>query len=308
LTMTEARRIGVDAASLVHALQNHDELTYELIHFATLHAADGFPFRGNVLTGAQLATLIRQELIDTLTGDAAPYNSIFTTNGISSTTITVIAASLGLNDLTRLTTEEVEDITRAHLLLAMYNAWQPGVFAVSGWDLVGALTLEHREVADLTRDGDTRWIHRSAYDLMDYRPEATESTAKMPRGRALYGALNAQMANPNSFACRLSDILAIRARYGIATATQLDIATVSSPAMLVMVHALDEGHQVTALNFSSAPVTATARSEHLPVGSAVTDMLTHEKLADVGLNHTLQLSLKPHEGRSLQLGPPTTKR
>ena len=38
LTMNEARAIGVDTASLVHALQNHDELTYELIHFDTVHS------------------------------------------------------------------------------------------------------------------------------------------------------------------------------------------------------------------------------------------------------------------------------
>jgi trehalose synthase len=308
LTMNEARRIGVDTASLVHALQNHDELTYELIHFATLHAADTYTFRNTVMTGAQLAILIRQELIDTLTGDAAPYNSIFTTNGISSTTLTVIAAALGLHDLTRLTPQEVEDITRAHLLLAMYNAWQPGVFALSGWDLVGALTLEQRQVADLTRDGDTRWIHRSAYDLMDYRPDATESTAKIPRGRALYGALSAQLSDPNSFARRLRDILAIRARYGIATAAQLDLATVSSPAMLVMVHGLERGQQVTALNFSTAPVVATAQSEHLAVGSAVENMVTQEKLPDVGQDHTLHLEMQPHEGLPLRIAPPTTKR
>ena len=29
---------GVESASLVHALQNHDEMTYELVHFETLHA------------------------------------------------------------------------------------------------------------------------------------------------------------------------------------------------------------------------------------------------------------------------------
>ena len=30
----------------MHALQNHDEMTYELVHFATLHAEDTFNFRG----------------------------------------------------------------------------------------------------------------------------------------------------------------------------------------------------------------------------------------------------------------------
>ena len=303
LTMTESRAIGVDTASLVHALQNHDELTYELIHFDAVHSTDTYIFRNRPITGGELASLIRRELIDALTGDPAPYNSIFSTNGISSTTATVIAASLGLRDLSCLDPADTEAITRAHLLLAMYNAWQPGVFALSGWDLVGALTLDERQVADLSRDGDTRWIHRSAYDLMDYRPDATDSHGQMPRGTALYGALPTQLQDPNSFVRRLSDILSIRARYGIATATQLDIAAVSDPAMLVMVHALDTGLQVTALNFSSRTVVGAAMSDHLVVGSTVTDMLTNTKLPHVDENHTLRLNLQPHQGLSLLVTP-----
>ena len=303
LTMNEARAIGVDTASLVHALQNHDELTYELIHFDAVHSTDTYIFRNRPITGGELASLVRRELIDALTGDPAPYNSIFSTNGISSTTATVIAASLGLRDLSCLDPADTEAITRAHLLLAMYNAWQPGVFALSGWDLVGALTLDERQVADLSRDGDTRWIHRSAYDLMDYRPDATDSHGQMPRGTALYGALPTQLQDPNSFVRRLSDILSIRARYGIATATQLDIAAVSDPAMLVMVHALDTGLQVTALNFSSRTVVGAAMSDHLVVGSTVTDMLTNTKLPHVDENHTLRLNLQPHQGLSLLVTP-----
>lgn len=33
---------GIDPASLVHALQNHDELSLDLVHFWTLHADDMF--------------------------------------------------------------------------------------------------------------------------------------------------------------------------------------------------------------------------------------------------------------------------
>ena len=32
---------------------------------------------------------------------------------------------------------DVERVKDAHLLLAMFNALQPGVFALSGWDLWG---------------------------------------------------------------------------------------------------------------------------------------------------------------------------
>jgi len=258
LTMNLARDAGVDTASLVHALQNHDEMTYELVHFATLHAGDTFTFRRRPISGADLATRIRGELVERLTGERGPYNAIFTTNGISSTTASLIAAALGFRDLTKLTADDVASIRRGHLLLAMYNAWQPGVFALSGWDLVGALPLDRKQVADLIRDGDTRWIHRSAYDLMDYQPDARQSSSKMPKGTALYGALPDQLADDSSFISGLSDILAVRAKYGIAKATQLDVPAVSNKAMLVMVHRLEKGDQITVLNFSGSPSRSSA--------------------------------------------------
>ena len=86
LTMTLARDHGVDTASLVHALQNHDEMTFELIHFATLHAEDEFAYGGESVKGCDLGDRIRGELTDRLTGRWAPYNRTFTTNGIACTT------------------------------------------------------------------------------------------------------------------------------------------------------------------------------------------------------------------------------
>jgi len=303
LTMNLARKAGVDTASLVHALQNHDEMTYELVHFATLHAGDTFTFRRRPISGADLATTIRGELVERLTGERGPYNAVFTTNGISSTTTTLIAAALGFRDLTKLDEEDVEAIKRAHLLLAMYNAWQPGVFALSGWDLVGALTLDRRQVSDLIRDGDTRWIHRSAYDLMDYKPDARHSASKMPKGSALYGALPEQLADETSFINGLRDILTVRAAYGIATATQLDVPAVSNKAMLVMVHRLDKGDQITVLNFSTSPVAGTVLSQHLRPGSALFDMMTGEPAGHIDDLHGCYVILGPHEGRSLFVEP-----
>ena len=167
----------------MHALQNHDELTYELVHFAIAHKDDIFNFRGSALTGAELAVTIRGELIERLTGEAGPYNSTFTTNGIASTTATVITATLGVTDLSNLNRQLVERVKRGHLLLAMFNAFQPGVFAFSGWDLCGMLTLERSQAPWLLATGDTRWINRGAYDLMGYQPHATESKSGMPHHR-----------------------------------------------------------------------------------------------------------------------------
>ena len=305
LTMQAARDMGVDTVSLVHALQNHDEMTYELVHFATLHAGDTFTFRGEEILGGDLALLIRAELTAALAGESAPYNAIFTTNGIASTTASIIAASLGITDLSAITREQAESIKRAHLLLAMYNAWQPGVFALSGWDLVGALPLERKVVAPLIKDGDTRWIHRGAYDLLGYQPDASESTAKMPKATELYGALPQQLDDPTSFASRLRDILAIRAKYGIATAQQLDIPAVSQKSMLVMVHRLADADQITVLNFSAEPIAGSVRSEVLTPGSKVADLVTGVPAGEVDDLHSLYVALQPHEGRALLIIPPT---
>jgi len=44
-------------------------------------------------------------------------------------------------------------------------------------------------------------------------------------------------------------------------------------------------------------------SDHLVVGSTVTDMLTNTRLPHVDENHTLRLNLQPHEGLSLLVTP-----
>ena len=285
--------------SLVHALQNHDELTSRARALLDRHKDDLFPFRGHELTGAALADKIRGELIERLTGDTAPYNAVFTTNGIASTIPTIIAAVLGYRRISTLSQSQIERLKQAHLLLAMFNALQPGAFAVSGWDLCGMLTLDRKQVSRLLADGDTRWIHRSAYDLMDYRPHAHESLSKMPRGVSLYGSLPAQLQDSTSFARRLAEILAVRKRYGIASSIQLDVPHVSNKAMLVMVHQLTDAEQVTVLNFSAHAISGSVISESLVPGSVLVDMFTDEEVGEVDDLHTFAISLEPHEGKSL---------
>ena len=307
LTLNAALQHGLQPIRLVHALQNHDEMTYELVHFAIRHKDKVFRFRGSELTGGELAIKIRNELIERLTGEAAPYNAIFTTNGIASTIATIIAAALGYTDITNLSQAQIEKIKQVHLLLAMFNAWQPGVLALSGWDLCGLLTLERSKIARLLASGDTRWIHRAAYDLMDYQPEATESPSKMPRGTSLYGSLPEQLQDANSFASRLRDILAVRTRYRISISVQVDVPDVPNKAMLVMVHQLDTSQiQVTVLNFSGQPIAGSVESEHLAPGAAVIDMFSNQVIAEIDHEHSFAVSLEPHQGMSLLTVRPAT--
>jgi trehalose synthase len=305
LTLAEAMRIGIDQASLVHALQNHDELTYELVHFASRHANDQYQLGEQRFTGSELAEHIRESLREALTGEAAPYNLIFTTNGIACTTATVIAAALHIENPIEATEEEVRRIAQAHLLLAMYNAWQPGVFALSGWDLTGCVTLQQSEVRTLIAAGDTRWIERGAHDLMGLNPEAVKSSSGMPRARSLYGTLPDQLADPSSFARQLSRILAVRAEHGIARAQLVEVPATDSPSLLVLVNMLQSGDiEVTLLNFSAVPLSTNVRSQTFKPDSRVIDLLTGMDLGSVHEDLSLDVQLEGFEGRACLLRSP----
>ena len=303
LTLNTSLTLGVNPVQLVHALQNHDELTYELVHFATNHRDDLYSYHGEEITGGDLADTIRADLCDRLTGEAAPYNQIFSTNGIASTTGTVIAAALGYTRIDDLSHQQIGKIKQAHLLLAMFNALQPGVFSLSGWDLLGMLTLDPEKIGPLLATGDTRWIHRSAYDLMGFEPESDQPRAGMPKAVSMYGPLPQQLKDQWSFVSQLQRILELRNRYGIATSTQVDVPEVSNKAMLVMVHQLSNPleHQVTVLNFGSEPIVGTINSAHLTPESSVVDMYTDEVIGEVDDLHSFSIALDGHQGRALYL-------
>ncbi len=310
LTLTTSLEVGVEPVQLVHGMQNHDELTYELVHWATTHKDDVYYFRRREITGGELAEEIRADLTEALTGKA-DYNRVFTQNGIACTTASLIAATQGIERLEDVTEEHIPAIRDAHLLLCKYNAWQPGVFALGGWDLTGMLTVPAEEVRELIETGDTRWIERGAHDLLDAAPEATRSPAGMPRGRSLYGSLPAQLEQPDSFLAGLTSVLDIRRTHAIATATQIDVPNVAHPGMLVMVHRLDAGDrrlanapmQVTVLNFSGERVEGTVHSEALIPRSDVIDASTGKTIAHVDDLLSFGVDLEPYGGLFLLLRP-----
>ncbi len=292
----------IDPACLIHALQNHDELTLELVHFWTLHAEDIYTFQGQTWQGRLLRMHIRQTMYERLSGENAPYNLRFVTNGIACTTVSIITAALGIRDLDALTDADRALIQKIHLLLAMYNAYQPGVFALSGWDLVGALPIGPAEVEDLMAGGDTRWIERGAYDLADLDPLATQSSEGLPRARALYGPLSDQLQRPDSFASQLKRLVAIRQDYGLAASRQIAIPDVVSPGLLVMIHELPDarGTQITALNFGAEPIKETLLLPNVQTGPIV-DMLRETVVGDLAESGELALELEPYEGMSLRI-------
>ncbi|RMR29225.1 Glycosidase [Pseudomonas syringae pv. coriandricola] len=302
LMLRQVHAYGIDPASLIHALQNHDELTLELVHFWTLHAHDTFHYQGQTFPGNILREYIREEMYEKLSGEHAPYNLKFVTNGVSCTTASIITAALGIRDLSTITDADIQQIQHIHLLLVMYNAMQPGVFALSGWDLVGALTLPAEQVEHLMQDGDTRWVHRGAYDLVDLDPEAEFSAGDMPRPKTLYGSLVSQLQRPDSFASQLKKILAVRRAYDIAASRQILIPDVEHPGLLVMVHELPagKGTQITALNFSAETLVETL---HLPgiAPGPVVDIINERVEGDLTEQGEFTITLDAYEGLALRV-------
>jgi trehalose synthase len=285
------RKYEVDTAGLIHALQNHDELTMGIAHFGA-HGNEMFPFRGQQLTGTQIRDTVRAEMYTRLLSERGPYNLKFG-DGVASTTATVVAATLGIRDINKLSKREVEQIKRLHLLLAFYNAFQPGVFALSGWDLVGALTLPQDAVRERLADGDTRWINRGSYDLIGSNRGATKSSAGLPRTKALYGSLPEQLEKPDSFASQLAFMLKARADMRLYAARLVDIPNVRSRGLFVLVHELPEngGLEVSAINFGATPVDEAVAIPNTPANATARDVL-RPKNAPLKLTEGGQLPLQ----------------
>ncbi|UZJ57694.1 maltose alpha-D-glucosyltransferase [Pseudomonas sp. KU26590] len=302
LMLRQVHEFGIDPASLIHALQNHDELTLELVHFWTLHAHDQYLYQGQTFPGNILREHIREEMYERLAGEHAPYNLKFVTNGVSCTTASIITAALGIRELDSMTAADIDKIQHIHLLLVMFNAMQPGVFALSGWDLVGALPLPAEQVEHLMGDGDTRWIHRGGYDLVDMDPDCEISEGGMPRARALYGSLVEQLKRPDSFASQLKKLLAVRRAYDIAASRQILIPDVEHPGLLIMVHELPagKGTQITALNFSGEPIVETL---HLPgiAPGPVVDIINERVEGDLSEEGEFTITLDAYEGLALRV-------
>ena len=297
------RRYDIDPGRLIHALQNHDELTMGLAHFA-VHADESFEFRGGKVSGKELRELVHREMYGKLIGERAPYNLKFG-DGVASTTATVAAAALGIRDISALQPAQVDQIRRLHLLLAFYNAMQPGVFALSGWDLVGALTLPANEVRARLADGDTRWINRGAYDLIGSNPKAQSSAAGLPRAVALYGSLPAQLAKRDSFASQLARLLKARAALKLYAARLIDVPAVHAPGLLVLVHELPDnaGIEVTAINFGAQAVDETVAVKGAASAATALDVLDPQTPGvTLGADGALRLHLDGYQGKALRIG------
>jgi maltose alpha-D-glucosyltransferase/alpha-amylase len=242
---------GLQPLAFVHDLQNHDEITYQLVE--PEHRKDQtFEVGGKKMTGGQMREAMLALMREKVAGDAAPYNRLYRPqkDGVATTFVGFVAPALGVRDPYHATDADVRLIRRGHLLLAAANALMPGVFSLSSWDLVGALPIDPAAVQQRTSDGDWRWINRGGVDLMGADPGAKGSAFGLPKAKALYGSLPEQRKDPESFASRLGEMLAARKKARLAEGELLAVPEPrANEACVLVMRTPEHALAVTVLNF-----------------------------------------------------------
>jgi trehalose synthase len=288
----------LDPGIFVHALQNHDELMFDLSHLRR-HARKEFRMGDRSVLGKALYQQMYEEAKQRLGDSGLSYMPEFSNLGFCGTLAGYAAACCGISDPYHMTTEQRGEVQQLHLLAAFFNAMQPGVFALSGWDLVGALPLSADEVRPWIEDNDFRWLNRGAFDLMDVNEAAPASKAGLPRANAVYGSIPSQLSDADSFVSRLQAMLRARTESGIALSSLVTVGEPASKGVFVLLLQRPDqlgGWIITAVNFGSK---SARENLHFPEIAGTTARLaysTHpERIAGVHLGE--------HGRVSLRLGP-----
>jgi hypothetical protein len=215
-------RLGIDTRRLVHAMPDQNGIQYQLPHLVELSA--GNPSTGSPALSPQAAAemlrntqrAMRDMAEKTQTSSAKGKNVAPEQNNTLYTTSAGLAAmALGAGDADAVSPELAPRIMQGHLLLAFFKALQPGVFMLSGQDLAGVLPLSWYAMVDAPREWDVAMTARGAYSFSGGSSVLVTGQG-VAKAKTVYAPLETQVFDTNSFASRLSRLLALRARLGVA--------------------------------------------------------------------------------------------
>ncbi len=209
---------GIALCRLAHVLEPFDHSPCDWTEFL-LNPKKKYLYREEKITGELLRDRLLREDLYKLNG--------FGSSSYPSTWAQACALAFGVADPKEFQKKQNE-IQKAHLLLAFTYAMQPGVFCLSGSDLVGALPEGSNTLIDLFG----------------------------PNRNALYPSLPCQMQSPKTFASEMKKILKSRASSKIAAGELVDVCPVDHKGTLLLLHRLPESRffHLLAVNFSRSPV------------------------------------------------------
>ncbi len=243
---------GIEIKRLVHTLQPFDAFTCDWSEFL-LHPKKKYEYYEEILTGEALRMRLLKEDVARI-GEKS-----------EATWPTLCMSALGIQDLEA----NREEITKAHLLLSLFYAMQPGVFSFSASDLLGA--LKHETI-----------------DLMK------------PNENTLYASLPGQLKNPKSFAMQLRNILAVRRDNELESGELIAIPETTNRGVILLLHRLRKSGmlQLLAVNFSRSPAQETLELPSLRRTTAIDLMtgLAEKKPID---SASIRIDLPPLSGKAI---------
>lgn len=197
----------IDLRRLIHSLQNHDDV-YTINKHINLNPNTEFNFKGTTYTGRQITDYI----FNLTKVKAKEYDlQLFDGSGIATTFASICLGRLGISRQSTLSKDQLENVKKLMLLISVYNAYLPGIFQISAWDLMGALQLEKDDpdIQNFTKGFDYRWLDRGAYDLTG-NSTLNKSVKGVPKCKALFGDLRSQLNVSDSFVSQLQRLLKLR--------------------------------------------------------------------------------------------------
>jgi hypothetical protein len=154
----------------------------------------------------------------------------------------LLAEAVGLDDAGKISLAQKDEIARGHQLWVFFMAMQPGALMLSGRDLVGALPLEHFVTAG-----------PSSYILLDDARPLTVNASGLPVAGTLYGPLDKQAVDPESFLQNIGKIMRLRENLALARAELRGRLEARGKGVLGLVlQSEDEGFVICLSNFSRA--------------------------------------------------------
>lgn len=179
---------------------------------------------------------------------------------ISATAATLAAMAAGYSPAEATRPENAAAIQARHMLLTALRAGLPGLLLLSGADITGALNVP---AANSTK-GNTSVQGTSPLGGWGFSPAAQAgivTRAGLARAPSVYGAIQAQAAQPDSYGQQLATLLAQRRQWGLAQAQLLALPSTRYPSTVaVLLQLVDGSHTLTVANFS-----AHARNENIPI-------------------------------------------
>ncbi|SHN54789.1 hypothetical protein [Desulfovibrio litoralis] len=246
----EALRLNINFKHLVNTTPNNNGISYSMPHLLDLanHNAQS----GNEQSSK--AESLRAEVISQMKEKAGDGQDRvpFKNERLLTTSAGLALLALDIRNPEELKPEIKKEAEKGLFLMNFFKAMQPGIFMVSGQDLVGALPLHWQAMVDHVEEWDEGYATRGAYGLLRTSGSLFVTKNGIARTKTLFSSIDEQVYTQGSMVNRLGGFLKVRSNLGLARAETLGRIETKGEGSVAVLHKLPDngGYFITIANFS----------------------------------------------------------